>query len=73
MGTINHRIISTIATVLVLKYCESVDKEHDFDDLSEEIQGFFTSFWIDRRWLFDAEIEDDLIYYYIRSHRKRWS
>lgn len=57
----------------LLKYCESVDKEHDFDDLSEEIQGFFTSFWIDRRWLFDAEIEDDLIYYYIRSHRKRWS
>ncbi|CAF3684731.1 unnamed protein product [Rotaria sp. Silwood1] len=52
-----------------LKYIEFFNEEYQY---SEAANQFVSSFWIDRKWTFEVEIDHESIDYLVRPYKKRW-
>ncbi|CAF4048302.1 unnamed protein product [Rotaria magnacalcarata] len=65
---------------LILKYFPQLDEFYlqYIDKFNIEYQylggcdQFLSSFWIERQWIFEVEIDHESITYFIRPYRKRW-
>ncbi|CAF4126580.1 unnamed protein product [Rotaria sp. Silwood2] len=55
-----------------LVYDDLLDNEEKYPRFTGRSNQFSSSFWIERQWLLEAEINDTDIEYTIRSYRKRW-
>ncbi|CAF3731105.1 unnamed protein product [Rotaria sordida] len=53
-------------------YDDLLDNEEKYPRFTGRSNQFSSSFWIERQWLFEAEIKDTDIEYTIRSYSKRW-
>ncbi|CAF1493698.1 unnamed protein product [Rotaria sordida] len=53
-------------------YSEHINFENESPSYFDESNQFTSSFWIERRWLFEAEIDVEEIIYSVRPYRKRW-
>jgi hypothetical protein len=55
-----------------LKYIEYIDEDFVFPVYLEELNQFSSSFWIERQWIFETEIDYEHILYSIRSYKYVW-
>ncbi|CAF1443219.1 unnamed protein product [Rotaria sordida] len=55
-----------------LRYYERVGSVYKYPIYNEGSNQFISSFWIERQWIFEAEINSESIIYLIRPYRKRW-
>jgi hypothetical protein len=55
-----------------LKYIEYIDEDFVFPVYLEELNQFTSSFWIERQWIFETEIDYEHILYSIRSYKYVW-
>ncbi|CAF3608334.1 unnamed protein product [Rotaria sp. Silwood1] len=54
------------------EYYEHIDYENESPSYFDEPNQFTSSFWIERRWLFEAKIDVEDIMYSVRPYKKRW-
>ncbi|CAF4289127.1 unnamed protein product, partial [Rotaria sordida] len=54
------------------RYYERVGSVYKYPIYNEGSNQFISSFWIERQWIFEAEINSESIIYLIRPYRKRW-
>ncbi|CAF5059390.1 unnamed protein product [Rotaria sp. Silwood1] len=55
-----------------LKYHVFYDNEHAILIYFKKLNRFTSSFWIERQWILEAEIDFDMIIYSIRPYKERW-
>ncbi|CAF3718449.1 unnamed protein product [Rotaria sp. Silwood1] len=55
-----------------LQYCERIDNKYKYPIYSGGPNQFFSSFWIERQWIMEAEIAGEYITHVVRPYRKRW-
>ncbi|CAF2975458.1 unnamed protein product [Rotaria sp. Silwood2] len=55
-----------------LRYYETIYEDFESPTYFNEPHHFSTSFWIERQWIFEAEISGSAIIYAIRPYKKRW-
>jgi hypothetical protein len=53
----------------LLQYHESIDDDFIFPTYSGELNQFTSSFWIERQWLLETEIDYEYIKYLIRPYK----
>ncbi|CAF0921623.1 unnamed protein product [Rotaria sordida] len=68
---------------LIMKYLPQLDKfyfqyhiyrdyENEYPVYRDQCDQFISSFWIDRQWLFNADIDYGFILYSIQPYEKQW-
>ncbi|CAF2946029.1 unnamed protein product [Rotaria sp. Silwood2] len=55
-----------------LQYYEQRNDQFDYSSYTRESDQFISSFWIERKWIFEIEINNESINYLIHPYRKRW-
>ncbi|CAF4973866.1 unnamed protein product, partial [Rotaria sp. Silwood1] len=55
-----------------LRYYERADRVYKYPIYNGEPNQFISSFWIERQWVFEAEINSESIIYLVHPYRKRW-
>ncbi|CAF5174154.1 unnamed protein product, partial [Rotaria sp. Silwood1] len=55
-----------------LKYHVFYNNEHAILIYFKKLNRFTSSFWIERQWILEAEIDFDMIIYSIRPYKERW-
>jgi len=55
-----------------LQYHEYIDDDFIFPTYLGEVNQFTSSFWIERQWLLEVEIDFEYIIYSIQSYKHRW-
>ncbi|CAF3806063.1 unnamed protein product [Adineta steineri] len=55
-----------------LKSITTFENNHQPSIYQGKINEFFSSFWCQRQWILEINIDSNEIIYYIHSHKKRW-
>ncbi|CAF1646968.1 unnamed protein product, partial [Adineta ricciae] len=55
-----------------MTYITNSHKIRHLSPNSDELNGFFHSFWLQRQWILEIEVECDEITYLIHPYKKRW-
>ncbi|CAF1412273.1 unnamed protein product [Rotaria sordida] len=53
-------------------YYYHIDINKQYEIYSERINQFFSTFWIERKWIFNIKIDNEDIKYIIYPYKKRW-
>ncbi|CAF3939938.1 unnamed protein product [Rotaria sp. Silwood2] len=55
-----------------LRYYERAGPVHKYPMYNGQLNQFVSSFWIERQWIFETEINSESIIYLVGPYRKRW-
>ncbi|CAF1241273.1 unnamed protein product [Rotaria sp. Silwood1] len=53
-------------------YYDCIDNDKQYEIYSERINKFFSTFWIERKWIFHLKIDNTDIKYIIYPYKKTW-
>ncbi|CAF4459519.1 unnamed protein product [Rotaria sp. Silwood2] len=54
------------------QYYDMIDNAYDSSTYLENFNQFVSSFWIEKKWIFETEIDSFEVIYRIRSYKERW-